>query len=141
MRRIELQDGRQILVIEPSGLPDLVRRGENASVVLVHVDEAFSKDLVEQLAALHALGCNRFLCSGTLSERLHDALDERLLEREDADEVMTTFHAEDEPLDDVVALFLEMGARQSSRIQIYVRGGGGPRDAGMLARLEAASGA
>jgi hypothetical protein len=105
---------------------------------LVNVDEPFSEELVEQLVTLHEFGCNRFLCSGASSERLHDALDDRLHESEDAGEVMTTFHSEDEQLDDVVALFLQLGAGRGSRLQVYVCGSS-PRDKSILAKLEAVS--
>jgi hypothetical protein len=137
MHQVKLTDGRQIVVVERGGLSDLIRRQEKASVVLVNADEPFSQEFVEQLATLHDLGCHRFLCSGVLSERLHDAIDDRLLESEDA-EVMTTFHGEDESLDDVVALFLELGLGQGSRLQIYVRGSSS-QDNSILAKLKAAS--
>lgn len=137
MHQIKLTAGRQIVVVERGGLPDLIRRREKAAAVLVNADEPFSQEFVEQLATLHDLGCRRFLCSGALSERLHDAIDDRLHESEDA-EVMTTFHSEDEPLDDVVALFLELGVGQGSRLQIYVHGSSS-RDDSILTKLKAAS--
>lgn len=138
MRRINLADGRQIVTVERDELLDLIRRQEKASVILVNVDEPVSEELVEQLVTLHELGCNRFLCSGASSETLHEALDDRLHEREDAGEVMTTFHSEDEQLDDVVALFLQLGTGQGSPVQVYVCGSS-PCDKSILAKLEAVS--
>lgn len=138
MRRIDLADGRQIVTVEQGELLDLISRQERASAVLVNVDESFSEELVEQLVTLHELGCNRFVCTGASSVRLHDALDERLHESESVGEVMTTFHGEDEPLDDVVALFLQLGAGRGSRLLVYVRGSSS-RDKNILANLEAIS--
>lgn len=138
MRRINLADGRQIVIVEQGELLDLIRRQERASAVLVNVDKSFSEELVEHLVRLHEFGCNRFLCSGASSERLHDALDHRLHESEGAGEVMTTFHSEDEQLDDVVALFLQLGVGQGSRLQVYVCGSSS-RDKSILAKLEAVS--
>ncbi len=106
-------------------------------MVLANADEPFTETFVAQLATLRDFGCRRFLCSGALSERLHDALDDRLHIAEDA-EVMTTFHDENEPLDDVIALFLELGADLHPRSQIYVHGRSAVND-GILIRLKAAS--
>jgi len=97
-----------------------------------------AKKFVEQLTTLHDFGCRRFLCSGALLERLHDAIDDRLQESEDV-EVITTFHGEDEPLDDVVAIFPQLGVGQSSGLQVYVCGSSS-RDKSILAKLEAVSG-
>lgn len=137
MHQIKVMDGRQIVVVERGRLPDLICRGEEASAVLVNVDEPFSQEFVEQLVTLHDFGCDRFLCIGDLSERLHDEIDDRLRERQGVDAI-TTFHADDEPLDDVIALFLELGAGQRSRLQIYVCGSSS-RDKNILAKLKAAS--
>lgn len=119
MRQINLPSGQRIVAVELDGLPDLICQKEKAFAVLANVDEPFGQELVGQLVELRELGCERFLCSGAFSEHLHDAIDGRLFEVEGADEVMTTVHKNDEPIDDVVALFVELGAGRGSLLQIY----------------------
>lgn len=137
MRQFNLPDGQQIAVVARAELPDLMRQQVKTSAVLVNADEPFGEEFVEQLVALHDFGCDRFLCSGALSERLHDAIDEQLSKCENA-EVLTTFHGDEEPLDDVIALFRELGAGQASRLLVYVRDSSSS-DRRLLEKLESAA--
>lgn len=67
----------------------------------------------QQAAALIKEGCRYFVCFGPESEPVHDWIDDEIFDRDDLEEIYTTFH-DDEPIEDV-ANFFQMIALQGMR--------------------------
>lgn len=137
MREIDLLAGRRICIVSFSELSQLQFLTQGISVLLVNRDAPFDSELIPQIAGLHSLGCDSFLCSGALAERIHDEIDEWFLEHEDAgaEGVVTTLHDVFEPIEDVISLFLEMSESGERPTSIFVHGQTS-RDRTMLDILE-----
>lgn len=120
MRRLVLPNGRQIIDVYRAELSNLIREQIKVSVMLANVDDNFDDDFVESLVSLYDVGCRNFMCCGIYSEQLHDEIDSKLLAREDAESAVTTFHGDDETIDDVVAVFWDIAGSQASGSPIFV---------------------
>ena len=74
--------------------------------LVIASDDLLTETEYREIVLARDRGCRMFICLGRSAESNHDRLDDYLLEQPLDDVAMTTFHRDDQPLEDVASMLV-----------------------------------